>query len=119
MKLVLLIVDLNTEMIADLYCSIAKGYTNAPELRVTWLEALFKLHSKENNDAEAGVCMVHVAALIREYLKKHKPELIIPSFEKICPKISEVVDEEEEGLFTESDLINALRLGVIYFTKVQ
>jgi hypothetical protein len=34
----------DTEMLADLYHHIAQSYTNAPALRVTWLESLAKLH---------------------------------------------------------------------------
>lgn len=52
------------EHMADLYFRIAKGYMSTPELRVAWLEALFKLHVKESNFAEAAICMVHVACVV-------------------------------------------------------
>ncbi len=36
----------DAERVAELYARIAKGYSTAPELRATWLQALSKRHEE-------------------------------------------------------------------------
>lgn len=50
-------------MMADLYYRMTKSYTNAPDLRVAWLESLANFHIKQKNWAEAAECEIHIAAL--------------------------------------------------------
>ena len=56
------------EMHMDLMYRIAKGYQTSPDLRLTWLENMATTHSKQLHYAEAGMCFVHSAALVSEYL---------------------------------------------------
>lgn len=108
------------EYMADLYFRIAKGYMSTPELRVAWLESLFKLHVKEGNFAEAAVCMVHVACVISLYLQQvNQDSYRVDFFKEICPKMNEVVDDDEEGLFNEAHLINAVKMGITYFKQAE
>eukprot|EP01114_Cavostelium_apophysatum_P024426 TRINITY_DN955_c0_g1_i4.p1 TRINITY_DN955_c0_g1~~TRINITY_DN955_c0_g1_i4.p1 ORF type:complete len:1235 (+),score=324.88 TRINITY_DN955_c0_g1_i4:2822-6526(+) len=111
----------DVETIADLYLRIAKGYTNTPELRVTWLEALYKLHVAQGAFPEAGICMVHIVAIISEYLKQFNFSLPLDTkpFNKICPQLYEIVEEEEKGLFNETDLINSANLAIEQFVKAE
>jgi len=106
------------EMIADLYFRIAQGYIHTPDLRVTWLNELARFHDEQRNYVEAALCHLHVSSLILEYLKRNPKYRLRTQeeelFHKICPGLSEVADEEEEGscqsqVFSESGLIVTLR----------
>jgi hypothetical protein len=79
------------ERIHDLYFQIARGYTDTPQLRVTWLEALSKLHAKEDNLAEAAACQLHIAAIVADFLENNEEFLIDFSvLQSICPGMAEV-----------------------------
>nr|XP_039268691.1 dedicator of cytokinesis protein 7-like [Styela clava] len=56
------------EMLIDLMYRIAKGYQNSPDLRMTWLQNMAKQHSERKNHAESGMCILHSAALVAEYI---------------------------------------------------
>eukprot|EP01096_Ripella_sp_DP13-Kostka_P011959 TRINITY_DN4916_c0_g1_i8.p1 TRINITY_DN4916_c0_g1~~TRINITY_DN4916_c0_g1_i8.p1 ORF type:complete len:1485 (+),score=781.21 TRINITY_DN4916_c0_g1_i8:1676-6130(+) len=58
----------DNEMTIDLIHRIAKGYTNAPSLRVTWLENLADFHVQKKNYAEAAMCHIHIAAMVTQFL---------------------------------------------------
>ncbi len=45
---------------------ISKGYTDSPDLRVTWLENLANYHRLKENYFEAAQCRVHISAMISE-----------------------------------------------------
>ncbi|XKL65388.1 hypothetical protein PGB90_008808 [Kerria lacca] len=112
------------EMLLDLMYRIAKGYQNSPDLRVTWLANMAKKHMENNNHTEAGMCLVHSAALVSEYLQMLDDQPHLPlgavSFEKVtlnileeCAVSDDVLRPEEEGFclgkdFTESGLIGLL-----------
>jgi hypothetical protein len=38
----------------DIYQRIADGYRNSPDLRLTWLLSMAKLHESQTNHAEAA-----------------------------------------------------------------
>lgn len=61
------------EMLLDLMYRIAKGYQNSPDLRLTWLANMAQKHMERGNQCEAGMCMVHSAALVAEYLAMMEP----------------------------------------------
>lgn len=61
------------EMLLDLMYRIAKGYQNSPDLRLTWLANMAQKHMERGNHCEAGMCMVHSAALVAEYLAMIEP----------------------------------------------
>ena len=84
--------DADPETIHDLYFHIANGYSDTPQLRITWLDGLSKLHVKELNYPEAAMCELHKAALIAEYLNNQQELPVdLSLFQTICPDISEVV----------------------------
>ncbi|KAE8748545.1 hypothetical protein FOCC_FOCC004721 [Frankliniella occidentalis] len=112
------------EMLLDLMYRIAKGYQNSPDLRLTWLANMAQKHMERNNHTEAGMCLVHSAALVAEYLHmlEERPHLPLGAvaLERVTPNALEesavsddVVSPEEEGIclgkdFTESGLVGLL-----------
>ncbi|KAM3959107.1 LOW QUALITY PROTEIN: dedicator of cytokinesis [Aphomia sociella] len=57
------------EMLLDLMHRIARGYQHSPDLRLTWLNNMAQKHMERSNHAEAGMCLVHGAALVAEQLR--------------------------------------------------
>ena len=49
---------------------VAKSYANSPELRVTWLSSMAKMHQQLNNWSEVAMCVLHAAAIISEHVFK-------------------------------------------------
>lgn len=109
------------EMIGDLYFQIAQGYMNTPDLRIEWLMHLAEFQAGHEHYPEAGMCLVHVAALIADYLvslvgvKTINPDL----FNRICPGVSEFAGDEE-GLcqthhFSIKGFLAALEKAIEYF----
>ncbi|XP_065185199.1 dedicator of cytokinesis protein 7-like [Sycon ciliatum] len=99
------------DMLLDLMLRIAKGYANSPDLRLTWLQNMAQKHNERQNLAEAGMCMVHAAALVAEYLSMLEDDSFFPagcaSFEKISPNTLEesavsddVLAPDDEGICT-------------------
>ncbi|GCB69887.1 hypothetical protein scyTo_0010660 [Scyliorhinus torazame] len=58
------------EMLIDLQYSLANSYASTPELRMTWLESMAKIHIRNGDVSEAAMCYIHIAALVSEYLKR-------------------------------------------------
>lgn len=56
------------EMLLDLMHRIARGYQHSPDLRLTWLNNMAQKHMERSNNAEAGMCLVHGAALVAEQI---------------------------------------------------
>ena len=54
------------EMLVDLHYRVAKSYTATPELRLTWLELLAKMHIEQQLWSEAAMAVCHCAALVCE-----------------------------------------------------
>ncbi|KAF5303063.1 hypothetical protein FQR65_LT08392 [Abscondita terminalis] len=97
------------EMLLDLMYRIAKGYQNSPDLRLTWLANMGQKHMEKGNHCEAGMCMVHSAALVAEYLAmiEQLPHLPVgaAALEKVSPNVlaesavsDDVLSPEREGL---------------------
>ncbi|XP_022112324.2 dedicator of cytokinesis protein 7 [Pieris rapae] len=57
------------EMLLDLMYRIARGYQHSPDLRLTWLNNMAQKHMERSNHLEAGMCLVHGAALVAEHLR--------------------------------------------------
>lgn len=58
---------------------LVQGYQTSPDLRLTWLENMATKHKSQGHPAEAGMCLVHSAALVSEYLhmledRRYMPE---------------------------------------------
>lgn len=100
------------EMLIDLMYRIAKGYQNSPDLRMTWLQNMAMQHTERKNHAEAGMCILHSAALVAEYMAMKEEISYLPigcvEFEDITTNILEesavsddVVSPNEDGVCTE------------------
>ncbi|CAH0558208.1 unnamed protein product [Brassicogethes aeneus] len=112
------------EMLLDLMFRIAKGYQNSPDLRLTWLANMAQKHMERGNHCEAGMCLVHSAALVAEYLVmlESLPHLPVgaAALERVSPNVLEesavsddVLSPEREGgclgsHFTEAGLLGLL-----------
>jgi len=118
------------EMTADLYYQMSLGYTDSPDLRVTWLDNLCNFHNEQGNYQEAVQCQIHIVALISEYLNTQNGEIEgIPinnqAYSPVSPNIATEAPlpdiplhlSEEEGMynpktFSESGLKNTLLQAV-------
>lgn len=125
----------DTDMLTDLYHQIASSYRTAPDLRVTWLESLADLHARNDAWAEAGQCLVHIAALIAEYLQILEPTegsmKGAAAFEPACVSAVEeqtmldaqnMMDEDSVGethIFTETGLCDVVERAIGYLTRAQ
>lgn len=110
------------EMLLDLMYRIAKGYQNSPDLRLTWLASMAQKHMERGNYCEAGMCLVHSAALVAEYLAMLEPLPHLPAgaaaLEKVSPNVLEesavsddvLSPERESGClgFSEGGLLGLL-----------
>lgn len=112
------------EMLLDLMYRIAKGYQNSPDLRLTWLANMAQKHMERGNHTEAGMCLVHSAALVAEYLVMLESLPHLPAgaaaLERVSPNVLEesavsddVLSPEREGgclglHFTEGGLLGLL-----------
>lgn len=121
------------EMHMDLMYRIAKGYQTSPDLRLTWLENMANKHKEQNHHAEAGMCMIHSAALVSEYIhmledRKYMPQGAV-TYSKLTPNAldesavsDDVVNPDEEGIccgtnFTEPGLLEFLEQAADEFRK--
>ena len=77
------------EMHMDLMYRIAKGYQTSPDLRLTWLENMAIKHKEQKHHAEAGMCKIHSAALVSEYLHMLEDRKYMPNgavtYSKLTP----------------------------------
>merc|ERR1719412_3277888 len=112
------------EMHMDLMYRIAKGYQTSPDLRLTWLENMAIKHKEQKHHAEAGMCKIHSAALVSEYLHMLEDRKYMPNgavtYSKLTPNAldesavsDDIVSPDEEGIcngknFTENGLIDFL-----------
>ncbi|KAL1463566.1 hypothetical protein WDU94_015306 [Cyamophila willieti] len=112
------------EMLLDLMYRIAKGYQNSPNLRLTWLANMAQKHMGRNNHTEAGMCLVHSASLVAEYLhmieeQPHLPlgavslEFISPNCLEECAVSDDVLSPEQEGVCLGKDFTEAGFVGLL------
>lgn len=131
------------EMLIDLQYRVADSYSNAPELRITWLESMARIHIAQGNWSEAAMCVVHGAGIVAERLKAEGGELqsVLRNGCAIFKPISRNVSGEKyiswqskEGgaakdggsaseitspLFTKQGLIRMLRAAVYLLKKAE
>ncbi|XP_059143598.1 dedicator of cytokinesis protein 9-like isoform X5 [Physella acuta] len=119
------------ELLVDLQYSLAKSYASTPELRKTWLQAMAVLHIRRGDFSEAGLCYIHIAALVAEYLKR-KGRLKSRSYPQGCASfgyISPNIVVEETGIkddsgmqdvqYSEETLVEYLEKGAEFLEKAQ
>ena len=62
-------------------------------MRLTWLQTMKRKHEERDNHVEAGLCVVHCAALVAEYLHMLEDRPFLPvgcvGFERISPNVLE------------------------------
>eukprot|EP01104_Vermistella_antarctica_P003930 TRINITY_DN1431_c0_g1_i1.p1 TRINITY_DN1431_c0_g1~~TRINITY_DN1431_c0_g1_i1.p1 ORF type:complete len:2060 (+),score=630.15 TRINITY_DN1431_c0_g1_i1:204-6383(+) len=77
------------ELTADLYVKISNSYFNSPNLRVTWLENLSAVHTKNEHFAEAAQAKIAMARLVVMLMldKNQRPPLTLASFKTISPTV--------------------------------
>ena len=115
----------DAETIADLYFQIARGYINTPDLRIGWLRDLASFQASKQNFAEAGMCMVHAAALVADYLVSIKGNQTVDAelFMRVCPSVSEFAGDEagvcQTEHFSESGFADAVRQAIKYFREAK
>ncbi|KAI6655014.1 Dedicator of cytokinesis protein 7 isoform X10 [Oopsacas minuta] len=125
----------DNDLMLDIMYRIAKSYQNSPDLRLAWLENMMNKNKEEGNYAEAGMCLVHAAAMIAEYLGMIAPKPYMPigavSFARISTNVIEesavsddTVSAKEEGVcngskFSEEGLLGLLKLAHHSFEQAQ
>ncbi|XP_038671187.1 dedicator of cytokinesis protein 10 isoform X8 [Scyliorhinus canicula] len=111
------------EMLIDLQYSLANSYASTPELRMTWLESMAKIHIRNGDVSEAAMCYIHIAALISEYLKRRGLfSMGWSAFQTITPNVKEEGAMKEDcGMqdtpYTEDTLVEQLEACVDYLWK--
>eukprot|EP01090_Pellita_catalonica_P020189 TRINITY_DN7098_c0_g3_i1.p1 TRINITY_DN7098_c0_g3~~TRINITY_DN7098_c0_g3_i1.p1 ORF type:complete len:582 (-),score=133.57 TRINITY_DN7098_c0_g3_i1:77-1627(-) len=122
------------EMTSDLYYQVSTSYTESPDLRVAWLDNLFKIHNQAGRLEEAVQCKILISGLIAEFLhvqdQKAKIKcMAIPrgnaAFVSVSPNIAaergippDIEHALDEGMYNADDfslegLQNHLRAAVI------
>ncbi|KAN0034357.1 hypothetical protein ACTFIV_000860 [Dictyostelium citrinum] len=99
------------ELVSEMYFRISNSYFESPNLRLTWLENLSKIHSDNENFDEASQCLVHCAYLISRYLIQTNKfnDILESDFLSICPNIkSELLlptfDQKDSGALFQSNI---------------
>ena len=106
------------EMHMDLMYRIAKGYQTSPDLRLTWLENMAIKHKEQKHHAEAGMCKIHSAALVSEYLHMLEDRKYMPNgavtYSKLTPNAldesavsDDIVSPDEEVIDSQSNMVKA------------
>ncbi|CAG0895846.1 unnamed protein product [Darwinula stevensoni] len=103
--------DSDPETLAELQHSLANSYASTPELRVTWLESLAKLHGKTGNFSEVAMCQVHIAAVMAEFLRLRG---VFPEGARAFERLSPNVPLEECGLKDDQGMPSAA-----FFSRLQ
>ena len=119
------------EMTAEIYHQISLGYTDSPELRVTWMKHLSDYYQDREQNEEAAHCILFIANLIIEYMNLGgENQLGFPKNRQELASISPNVVREpelafqkgEEHIFAEFSkkaLINHLKNAIAYLEKDQ
>ncbi|KAF2072984.1 hypothetical protein CYY_005696 [Polysphondylium violaceum] len=99
------------EMVSEMYYRISNSYFESPNLRLTWLENLSKIHTENQQFDEASQCFVHCAYLISRYLVSTGKfmDILESDFLSICPNIkNELVlptfDQKDSGALFQSGI---------------
>jgi hypothetical protein len=119
------------ETTADLYYDIARGYSDAPDLRVVWLANLAKFHAERQQSVEAANANLVAAALVARCLRalgrdeagcvpqqfgsvyaNAKHEHMAPTRRALAALGNETC---RSGAFSEGGVVNLLREAIALF----
>jgi len=116
----------DSEMLIDVHYRIADGYKNSPRIRMEWLKTLSELHTKYEQHAEAGFCMIHSAAILAEKIADFHPREELPKGcvglvslsinvleESLTRDAQKIKDAEDESTF------DADKLEVLLFNALK
>jgi hypothetical protein len=123
------------ETTADLYYDIARGYSDAPDLRVVWLANLSKFHADRNQAVEAANVNLVTAALVAKCLRvlgrdeagcvpqrfgsvyaHARHEHLAPTRQALAALGNETC---RSGAFSEAGVVNLLREAIAQFSQEQ
>jgi hypothetical protein len=123
------------ETTADLYYDIARGYSDAPDLRVVWLANLAKFHAERQQSVEAANANLVAAALVARCLRalgrdeagcvpqqfgsvyaNAKHEHMAPTRRALAALGNETC---RSGAFSEGGVVNLLREAIALFGAEQ
>uniref|UniRef100_A0AC35U236 DOCKER domain-containing protein n=1 Tax=Rhabditophanes sp. KR3021 TaxID=114890 RepID=A0AC35U236_9BILA len=105
------------EFLLDLMYRIAKGYQNNPDLRLTWLLSMAGKNIENNNFTSAAMCLLHVSALLTEYLSMIDSD---PYFKTGAALYSHLTDNILEESAVSDDVISPEEEGICeswYFSR--
>lgn len=119
------------EMTAEIYHQISLGYTDSPELRVTWLMHLSDYYVSREQWEEAAHCRLFIANLLIEYLNTGQANALgFPTDRSELTKISPNVvcepplsfikgDDHILENFTADNLISHFKEVIAYLERVK
>ncbi|CAB3399746.1 unnamed protein product [Caenorhabditis bovis] len=125
------------EMTIDLMNQLVEGYSNNPDLRITWLLNMAERHEKQRNLCEAAHSYLQACALVFEYIDQRNQNLRFQSygastFLEITPNVvkeskvnfssvknSEVENHIQSYHFTETGLLKILEKTFSLLEKAQ
>ncbi|XP_065177359.1 dedicator of cytokinesis protein 11-like [Sycon ciliatum] len=117
----------DAEVLVEQQYILAKSYSNAAQLRHTWLQSMAKLHESYGNFSEAAHCSIHVAGIIAEYLKfKGEHASGAGDFAAITSNVTKEECAMKEDLvdptiniYTEDDYISVLEEALFWLEKAE
>ena len=88
------------EITIELFYKISIGYTDSPDLRVTWLENLASYHNQNKNLEECAQTKILTAALVAAYLNvlNRFPLNITDQFDSVFPHTKDLQVPSSESL---------------------
>lgn len=123
------------ETTADLFYEIARGYADAPDLRVVWLANLAKFHADRGARTEAANVQLVAAALVAKCLRtlgrdaagcvpqRFHSVFASATRERMAPARRALIalgnDVCRSGAFSESGVVNLLRDAINHFEAEQ
>ncbi|EGD80514.1 hypothetical protein PTSG_01105 [Salpingoeca rosetta] len=118
------------ETLVDLQWDVANSYSTSPDLRLTWLEKMASNQAESKCWVEAGMCVVHGAAITAQVLAVRDPNspYRLKDFEAISPNINmerldalavEQAKSLTSPLFTTRDWCTWFRVAISCFKRAE
>lgn len=121
------------EMLVDLQYDVADSYNNSPQLRLTWLESMASIHTREGHWSEAAMCVIHCAGIIAEQLKHRKGSIVeMQGLRALLPVTANVTSEGALAsdaakaatlyatpIFTDRGLVHVLEVAITFLKRAK